>query len=161
MTTCDRSFSDSCFQSFRPPPPPKKKKDHPIPFLFRGAFKAALKASLQEIRRGQESQNRTAEIRGWKLFLLLRGFCCTDPREGGFVPKKQLQERVDKFVQGIGLQCWRHLSNCLCKEQQPVAYAEEPFWLKPFWIKPFVLKFPVAHARRKGWSFRRCNSVLT
>ena len=61
-----------------------------IPPFVKGTFETALKASLQEIRWGQHSRDLTTEIRGWKLFFLHR------PPRGGFVPKAQLQERVDK-----------------------------------------------------------------
>ena len=71
-----------------------------VPFFLRGTFKTALKASLQEIRRGQHEHDDTTEIRGWKLFFLLPRILLHRPPRGGLVPKAQLQERVDKFLQG-------------------------------------------------------------
>ena len=70
-----------------------------IPPFLKGTFKTALKASLQEVRGGQHSRDLTTEILGWKLFLLPRILLHRLPR-GGLVPKAQLQERVDKFLQG-------------------------------------------------------------
>ena len=69
-----------------------------LPFFL--SFKTALKASLQEIRRGQHEHDDTTEIRGWKLFFLLPRILLHRPPRGGLVPKAQLQERVDKFLQG-------------------------------------------------------------
>ena len=41
-----------------------------VPFFLRGTFKTALKASLQEIRRGQHEHDDTAEIREVEIVLL-------------------------------------------------------------------------------------------
>ena len=75
-----------------------------IPPFLKGIFTTALKTSLQEIRRGQHSRNLTTEIRGWKLFFLLPRILLHRPPRGGFVPKAQLHERVDKFLQGHWVQ---------------------------------------------------------
>ena len=50
--------------------------------------------------RGQHDRDHTTEMRGWKLFFLLPRILLHRPPRGGFVPKAQLQERVDKFLQG-------------------------------------------------------------
>ena len=71
-----------------------------VPFCLKGTFKTALKTSLQEIRSGQHEHDDTTEIRGWKLFFLLTRILLYRPPRGGLVPKAQLQERVDKFLQG-------------------------------------------------------------
>ena len=54
-----------------------------ITAFLQGAYKNALKASLQEIRRGQERRNRSVEIRGWKLFLVLPRILLHNPQGVG------------------------------------------------------------------------------
>ena len=48
----------------------------------------------------QHEHDDTTEIRGWKLFFLLPRILLHRPPRGGLVPKAQLQERVDKSLQG-------------------------------------------------------------
>ena len=75
-----------------------------VPNFVKGAFRGALKISLEEIWRGQVAGNEET-IRGWKLFLLLpRMLLCRLPR-GGLIPRKRLDERLATFTAGD----WVHL----------------------------------------------------
>ena len=65
-----------------------------VPGFMKGAFRGALKISLEEIRKGQVARNAETTTRGWKLFMLLpRMLLCRPPR-GGLIPRKRLEEKV-------------------------------------------------------------------
>ena len=70
-----------------------------IPKFMRGAYRGAMKLSLQEIQRGS-ANNSTVETRGWKLFFLLPRLLLFKPPRGGLVPRSRLQERMSKFASG-------------------------------------------------------------
>ena len=96
-----------------------------IAFLLRGAFKTALRASCKrfdEVKRVGIARQRSAVGSSSSCS---RGFCCTDHREGSSFQRSSCKNESTSSCKGIGFQCWRHLSNCLCKEQQRVADAEE------------------------------------
>ena len=71
-----------------------------IPKFMRGAFRGALKLSLQEIHRGSVANKSIVEARGWKLFSLLPRSLVFRPPRGGLVPRGRLQERLAPFVAG-------------------------------------------------------------
>ena len=71
-----------------------------IPKFLRGVFRGALKVSPQEILRGQQRNDRVAESRGWKLFLLPLRILLFRPPRGGLLPKGRLREGVDRCSQG-------------------------------------------------------------
>ena len=71
-----------------------------IPKFMRGAYRGAMKLSLQEIQRGSVVNNSTVETRGWKLFFLLPRLLLFKPPRGGLVPRGRLQERMSKFASG-------------------------------------------------------------
>ena len=71
-----------------------------IPKFMRGAFRGALKLSLQEIQRGSTANNSVVEARGWKLFFLLPRLLLFRPPRGGLIPKGRLQERLARFAAG-------------------------------------------------------------
>ena len=65
-----------------------------VPGFMKGAFRGAMKISLEEIKKGQLASNV------WKLFMLLpRMLLCRPPR-GGLVPRKRLEERLGAFNVG-------------------------------------------------------------
>ena len=72
-----------------------------VPGFMKGAFRGALKISLEEIiRKGQLASNVETTTRGWKLFMLLpRMLLCRPPR-GGLIPRKRLEERLAAFNDG-------------------------------------------------------------
>ena len=71
-----------------------------IPKFMRGAFRGALKLSLQEIQRGSTANNSVVEARGWKLFFLLPRLLLFRPPRGGLIPRGRLQERLARFAAG-------------------------------------------------------------
>ena len=71
-----------------------------VPGFMKGAFRGALKISLEEIRKGQVTRNAETTTRGWKLFMLLpRMLLCRPPR-GDLIPRKRLEERLAAFNTG-------------------------------------------------------------
>ena len=54
-----------------------------IPKFMRGAYRWAMKVSLQEIQKGSAANNSTVETRGWKLFFLLPRLLLFKPLRGG------------------------------------------------------------------------------
>ena len=66
-----------------------------VPGFMKGAFRGAMKISLEEIKKGQLASNVETTTRGWKLFMLLpRMLLCRPPR-GGLIPRKRLEERFN------------------------------------------------------------------
>ena len=76
------------------------------PKLFRrsyGAYRSAMRVALTEHQRaGEDATRRT---RAWKLFLLIPRLLLFRPAHGGLLPKGQLQEQFNRFIQGQ----WIHL----------------------------------------------------
>ena len=54
-----------------------------VPFVMRGAFRAALRVALEEIVQGVEVQSEIRAVRAWKLLLLLPKVLFR-PTRGGF-----------------------------------------------------------------------------
>ena len=52
-----------------------------VPNFMKGVFRGGLKMSLEEILKGRARSDSVKEIRGWKLFFLLPGCCCSDLHE--------------------------------------------------------------------------------
>ena len=75
-----------------------------VPFFLRGAFRGAVRVSLQAILRGYEQRSELRIARGWKLFMLLPRLLLFRPRKGGKVPKKALEERFQLFQEGRWLE---------------------------------------------------------
>ena len=75
-----------------------------VPFFLRGAFRGAVRVSLQAILRGYEQRSELRITRGWKLFMLLPRLLLFRPRKGGKVPKKALEERFQFFQEGRWLE---------------------------------------------------------
>ena len=77
---------------------------HSVPFFLRGAFRGALKVSLQSIMRGYEQHSDLRITRGWKFFMLLPRMLLFRPRRGGKVHRKTLEERFHMFQEGRWLE---------------------------------------------------------
>ena len=73
----------------------------PFQFVLRGAFRAAIKVSMQEILNGVEAHSEVRAERGWKLLVLLPRMLLFRPARGGVVPHRKLEDRIRQF-QGIG-----------------------------------------------------------
>ena len=71
-----------------------------VPFFMRGALRGGFRVAIDEVVAGRESGDRNREERGWKLFFLVPRMLLHRPRRGGLIPRKKLQERVDKFSRG-------------------------------------------------------------
>ena len=89
-----------------------------VPFVMRGAFRAALRVGLEEIAQGVEVQSEIRAVRAWKLLLLL-------PRMLFFVLHAQdwfpasswgTSEKVPK--PDVGFRCWTKVP-CVVKEVAP------------------------------------------
>ena len=61
------------------------------PHFFRGALRASFRMALNKIVRGCEASDRTRQIRGWKLFMLLPRMSLHRPPRGGLVPRGRRQ----------------------------------------------------------------------
>ena len=68
-----------------------------VPFVMRGAFRAALRVASEEIVQGVEVQSEIRAVRAWKLLLLLPRTLLFRPTRGGLVSRKQLEARVRRF----------------------------------------------------------------
>ena len=68
--------------------------------MFRGAFCAALRLAMNEVRAGRREFNVLKQERGWKLFLLIPRLLLHRPARGGLTPRRKLRERFEKFAQG-------------------------------------------------------------
>ena len=71
-----------------------------VPFILRGAFRAAVRTSLEEIMSGWDHRDEVKQERGWKLFFLLPRMLLSRPCRGGLVSRKKLETRFQKFFAG-------------------------------------------------------------
>ena len=71
-----------------------------VPHVMRAAFCSAIRAACEEISSGFSLGDITRQERGWKLFLLLPRTLLCRPRRGGFVPRKDLEQRLALFHGG-------------------------------------------------------------
>ena len=71
-----------------------------VPHVMRAAFCSAIRAACEEISSGFSLGDITRQERGWKLFLLLPRMLLCRPRRGGFVPRKDLEQRLALFHGG-------------------------------------------------------------
>ena len=71
-----------------------------VPFLLKGAFRAALRVAMEEISTGQERGDEQRQERRWKHFFLLPRMLLSRPPRGGLVPRKKLEARLNKFFSG-------------------------------------------------------------
>ena len=70
------------------------------PKMFRGAYCAALRFAMNEVRTGCRESNVEKQARGWKLFLLIPRLLLHRPARGGLIPRGKLRERFEMFAQG-------------------------------------------------------------
>ena len=68
-----------------------------VPWVLRGAFRAAIQEALQEILAGSVSNDEVKATRGWKLLLLLPRMILFRPGRGGSVPRSKLEARITSF----------------------------------------------------------------
>ena len=71
-----------------------------VPHVMRAAFCSAIRVACEEISSGFSLGDITRQERGWKLFLLLPRMLLCRPRRGGFVPRKDLEQRLALFHGG-------------------------------------------------------------
>ena len=64
-----------------------------VPWVIRGAFRAAVKVAMQEILAGTEANSEVRAARGWKLLLLLPRMILFRPPRGGNVESSQVGVR--------------------------------------------------------------------
>ena len=113
-----------------------------VPFVMRGAFRAALRVAFEKIVQGVEVQSEVWAVRAWKLLLLLLRMLLFRTTRGGLVSRNQLEARVRRFQAGH----WISLDESfLCAEKgrtmsgsilgpfegvlQPGKLLKEPHWL--------------------------------
>ena len=70
------------------------------PKILRGAYCAAWRLAMNEVRAGRRESNVLKQVRGWKLFLLIPRLLLHRPRVSGLIPRWKLRERFEKFSQG-------------------------------------------------------------
>ena len=71
-----------------------------VPQVMKGAYTAAMRISMEEVLRSKRVHDIEAEVRAWKLFLLLPRMLLFPPARGGKVSKGHLMERLDLFSTG-------------------------------------------------------------
>ena len=71
-----------------------------VPFFLKGAFRGAMRVALEEAQCARDRNDDNRDTRAWKLFLLLPRMLLSRPPRGGRVPRKQLEERFQKFSAG-------------------------------------------------------------
>ena len=77
-----------------------------IPFILKGAFRSALRTTLDKVIAGHNQGNESRMTRGWKLFMFLPRLLLHCPASGGMVPRKKLEERVFCFQEGVVSPCF-------------------------------------------------------
>ena len=77
-----------------------------VPWVIRGAFRAAIKVALQEILAGTKANSELRAARGWKLLLLLPRMILFRP-PGGNVSRKRLESRIVAFHEGRWMELLR------------------------------------------------------
>ena len=83
-----------------------------VPAVLRGAFRASIRVSMQEILNGVEAHSEVRAERGWKLFLLLPRMLLFRPARGGVVPRKKLEGRIRQFQEGDWISLLNNSANC-------------------------------------------------
>ena len=68
-----------------------------VPRFMRGVYRAVVRASLEEIQRGQRNRSEVVQIRGWKLFVHLPRILLSRSPRGGLIPRRRLEERLAQF----------------------------------------------------------------
>ena len=71
-----------------------------VPLFLKGAFRCALRVAFEEAQCARDRNDNHRDTRAWRLFLLLPRMLLSRPHRGGRVPRKQLQERFQKFSAG-------------------------------------------------------------
>ena len=71
-----------------------------VPLFLKGAFRGAMRVALEEAQCARDRNDDNRDTRAWKLFLLLPRVLLSRPPRGGRVPRKQLEERFQKFSAG-------------------------------------------------------------
>ena len=88
-----------------------------IPFILKGAFRSALRTTLDEVIAGRDQGNESRMTRGWKLFMFLPRLLLHGPARGGMVPRKKL-ERVSCFQEGMWLRLLEESQSCEAQAHQ-------------------------------------------
>ena len=83
-----------------------------VPMFMRGAYRAAVKTSLEEI---QHMASEVVQIRGWKLFFLLPRMLLSRPSRGGLIPRRTLEERLEQFNNGEWVSMVEESLDCALK----------------------------------------------
>ena len=78
-----------------------------VPWVIRGAFRAAVKVAMQEILAGTEGNSEVRAARGWKLLLLLPRMILFRPLRGGNVSRHKLESRIVAFHEGRWMELLR------------------------------------------------------
>ena len=78
-----------------------------VPWVIRGAFRAAVKVAISEILTDTEANNELRAARGWKLLLLLPRMILFRPPRGGNVSRKKLESRIVAFHEGQWMELLR------------------------------------------------------
>ena len=83
-----------------------------VPVVLSGAFRAAIRVSMQEILNGVEAHSDVRAERGWKLFMLLPRMLLFRPARGGVVHRKKLEGRIRQFQEGDWIALLNDSANC-------------------------------------------------
>ena len=71
-----------------------------VPQVMKSGYLAAMRFSMEEVLRSKRVHDIEAEVRAWKLFLMLPRMLLFRPTRGGKVSKGHLMERLDLFSNG-------------------------------------------------------------
>ena len=73
-----------------------------VPVVLRGAFRAAIRVSMQEILNGVEAHSEVRAERGWKLLMLLPKLLLFRPAWAAWFPGRSWKVALDNSKKGIG-----------------------------------------------------------
>ena len=74
-----------------------------VPVVLSGAFRAAIRVSMQEILNGVEAHSDVRAERGWKLFMLLPRMLLFRPARVVWFTARSWKVASDNSMKGIGL----------------------------------------------------------
>ena len=84
------------------------------PRFLKGAYCAALRMAMIEVRHGRLDRNVERQLRGWKLFFLVPRLLLHRQARGGLISKNKLRERFVAFAEGRWMELWRE---CITNEE--------------------------------------------
>ena len=84
------------------------------PRFLKGAYCAALRMAMIEVRHGRLDGDVERQLRGWKLFLLVPRLLLHRPARGGLISKSKLRERFVALTEGWWMELWRE---CITNEE--------------------------------------------